>query len=330
MGKANINTAEISRKGSGKTGDALPAGTILKERYLLKEPIGCGGFGITYLAMDLCLRIPVAVKELFISGICRRLSSGDVAVEEKDRECFRDNLLQFLSEARMLAMINEAGEPGVVSVKDHFEDHQTACIVMEYLKGLTLREWILSSRPDPYECLEIMEKVSRTMERLHGCGVFHRDISPENIMILSDFSIKLMDFGSALVFGTGENQIRSVKAGYTPAEQYREGGRTGAWTDVYSVAATACFCFTGKRPPRIMAGKNRRWIKENVGKLPDGRRLSRILERAMDPDASLRTQSMPELLRSFVREKKRLRMRLILSCLIPTASIPLLFLLCQI
>ncbi|MBQ1311853.1 MAG: serine/threonine protein kinase [Blautia sp.] len=302
----------------------LAEGTVLKGRYEILKVLGYGGFGITYLARDRHLSALVALKELYIREICSRSESGEILVAEENRECFLENKEHFLSEARVLAMLNEAGEPGVVALKDHFEDHRTACIVMEYLKGVTLRDWVLRKHPGPEECLEVMEKVGETASHLHCYGILHKDISPENVMLLPEEQVKLMDFGSASANSFPENHVLSFKKGYAPPEQYGRGGRIGPWTDVYCVAATACFCLTGKRPPQILAGKDREWLKKVLGRIPGSRGLRKLLKEAMEPATAERIQSMEELVQGFQRARRSYGVRFGLSCMLPVFFIPVL------
>lgn len=140
--------------------------------------------------------------------------------------------------------------PEIVQVLDHFPEHNTAYIVMEFLEGRTLKEVVAQSGPIPADTmLALLEPVLRAMEAMHQAGVIHRDISPDNLMELKDGTVKLMDFGCARDFQSGLTETITLKHGFAPREQY-SGRDQGPWTDVYALCATVYYCLTGKVPPR--------------------------------------------------------------------------------
>ena len=208
---------------------AIKPGTVLNGKYLIGHPLGAGGFGITYIGRDLMLDMKVAVKE-YTEG----------APGGKER---------FLREAR--AMARFSGNPGIVNVRDFFETDGTAYIVMEYLDGITLKEYIAKTGPLSWDkTLAYMQPVLAVLEKIHKEGYIHRDVSPDNIMMLKDGSVKLLDFGSAADVSRDSQRTMTVmlKPGYAPPEQYQGKGGMGAWTDVYSVCATLYKCITGETP----------------------------------------------------------------------------------
>lgn len=209
---------------------ALPPGTVLNGKYLIGFPLGAGGFGITYIGRDLNLDMKIAVKE-YTEG----------AEGGKER---------FLREAR--AMARFSGQTGIVNVRDFFEANGTAYIVMEYLEGITLKEYITKFGPVSWElALRYMAPVLTVLGKIHAEGFIHRDVSPDNIMMLKDGSVKLLDFGSAADVGSGQQRTMTVmlKPGYAPPEQYQGKGGMGPWTDVYGACATLYKCVTGETPP---------------------------------------------------------------------------------
>lgn len=227
----------------------LPPMTPLNGKYLLGKAIGAGGFGITYLALDTHLQVVVAIKELYLKKISARDHTKVISVNASDKNCFEENKKRFLQEARVLAMFNEKDNEGVVIVKDHFEENNTAYIVMEYLEGETLKKYI-GKKKIPFETVKtLMEPVCHALTKIHQFGVVHLDVSPDNIMILPDKGVKLLDFGGAKLIGAKEaNDVIAFKRGYAPPEQYMENGRIGQWTDVYATAATMYYCLTGVKP----------------------------------------------------------------------------------
>lgn len=229
----------------------LPPGSLLQERYQLGRALGEGGFGITYLGWDTVLKRKVAVKEYFPTFLVSREvsltldvtchTSGNQPTYEKGRE-------QFLREAKTMAKLDSI--PEIVQVLDHFPEHNTAYIVMEFLEGRTLKEVVAQSGPIPADTmLALLEPVLRAMEAMHQAGVIHRDISPDNLMELEDGTVKLMDFGCARDFQSGLTETITLKHGFAPREQY-SGRDQGPWTDVYALCATVYYCLTGKVPPR--------------------------------------------------------------------------------
>ena len=229
----------------------LPPGSLLQDRYQLGRALGEGGFGITYLGWDTVLKRKVAVKEYFPTFLVSREvsltldvtchTSGNQPTYEKGRE-------QFLREAKTMAKLDSI--PEIVQVLDHFPEHNTAYIVMEFLEGRTLKEVVVQTGSIPTQTmLALLEPVLRAMEAMHHAGVIHRDISPDNLMELKDGTVKLMDFGCARDFQSGLTETITLKHGFAPREQY-SGRDQGPWTDVYAMCATVYYCLTGQVPAR--------------------------------------------------------------------------------
>lgn len=230
--------------------------TILNGKYILGKALGEGGFGITYIGLDLNLQIVVAIKEYFPSGIVSRNVTGSdtVSVLSKGRAYYEKGRERFLLEAQTLARFYD--KPGIVSVKDFFEENGTAYIVMEYLEGEDFGHFISRNggRLSADSVLTMMEPVIVTLAEVHAQGLIHRDISPDNIMITKDSQVKLLDFGAARDV-TDENKSLSImlKPGYAPIEQYQTKGKQGPWTDVYALCATIYRAITGIKPEESMS-----------------------------------------------------------------------------
>ncbi len=229
-----------------------PLTRLQQGKYLVGDVLGEGGFGITYIGYDLNLEYKVAIKEFFPGDYVARNSFASDVMEilpgpaETAVETWREN---FLSEARTLAKCTRL--PGIVNVRDFFNQNNTAYIILEYLEGKTLRGLAetCGGRLAPDYLLPMLEPVILSLGEMHRLGLIHRDISPDNIMLLPDASMKILDFGSAKnYFETREFPVM-VKPGYSPEEQYRTDGVQGPWTDVYALSATLYKLFTGVTPP---------------------------------------------------------------------------------
>lgn len=239
----------------------LRPGTVLRDKYLIGKALGEGGFGITYIGRDLTLDMRIAIKEYFPKGCSNRNHNftNEVTLTQGSRfDDYEENMRRFLSEARSLARFSE--EPGIVGVRDFFQENGTAYIVMEYLDGITLRNYITQNGPIPVETLlQMMDPILQALSGIHRQGLIHRDISPDNIMMLKNGRLKLLDFGNARDVAGDKTLTIVLKRGYAPEEQYRARGEQGPWTDVYALCATLYHCITGKVPAesieRLLGGE---------------------------------------------------------------------------
>ena len=231
----------------------LRKGTRLIGRYTIEGVLGQGGFGITYLGIDELHEKKVAIKEFFPQGIVtRNIEYQDTVtvtfVGEKDN--YEKGKERFLKEARTMAKFSK--DEGIVKALDFFEINNTAYIVMEYLEGITLKQYLRENqRIAPEDLIELLVPLIESLDEIHSQGMIHRDISPDNIMVLPDGRIKLMDFGAARDYTEfGEKSLSIVlKPGYAPPEQYQTHGVQGPWTDIYALCATMYKCITGENPP---------------------------------------------------------------------------------
>ncbi|MBS5544766.1 MAG: protein kinase [Lachnospiraceae bacterium] len=234
---------------------ALRAGTVLKGRYLLGRVLGQGGFGITYLAWDESLKARVAVKEYMPGELATRLEHRQVVVRTAARqEEFAYGQERFREEARILAKF--MGQPNIAGVTDYFDENGTSYFVMDYIEGISFKTYIAQAggRVSPEEALDVMIPVLRDLTEVHGEGLIHRDVTPDNIYITKDGNVKLLDFGSARYSLGDKSKSLDVilKVGYAPKEQYIRRGRQGPYTDVYSCAACLYAAITGYLPPESL------------------------------------------------------------------------------
>lgn len=232
----------------------LPMGTVLQNQYVVGRVLGQGGFGITYIGWDKNLAIPVAIKEYFPRGAVQRQNTVDLNVTcytGSATEAFVAHRDRFLKEARTLAQLS--GVPEIVQVRNFFTFYNTAYIIMEYVQGTTMKDYLkqLGRRMTVQEVLDIMKPVMRALSKVHAKQLIHRDISPDNIMLPVGGGVKLIDFGTVRSTDTSmmtKSTESILKPGFAPIEQYQARGNLGAWTDVYALSATMHYCLTGKIP----------------------------------------------------------------------------------
>lgn len=275
----------------------LKPGVILKERYKIEEVIGAGGFGITYRAWDPLLQSYVAIKEYYPSGIATRSADSSkvcVPVGQEQREYHRGRI-RFLKEAQDVARFQS--ESNIVSIYDYLEENDTAYMVMEYLHGCTLKQYIREhgGRLDTDHILHICLSVLDALAVVHKAGMIHRDISPENIFICEDLTVKLIDFGAAKqVYLDGEQTMSVVlKPGYAPPEQYAKKDKQGPWTDIYALGATLYFAATGEKPEESFGRVLEDTIKPVCEVNPEiPRAMSQVIMRAMSVKIEDRYQTV--------------------------------------
>ena len=233
--------------------DALPLGTRLGE-FELQRQLGEGGFSIVYLAWDHSLRRRVALKEYLPTSLAGRVSGGSVqARSERMRETFEAGLRSFVNEARALAQFDH---PALVKVHRFWEAHGTAYMVMPFYEGRTLKQTVraMAEPPDERWLLGLLAPLTEALAVIHAASWFHRDIAPDNVILLDGSGGPLLlDFGAARrVIGESTQDLTAIlKPGFAPLEQYAEspGLKQGAWTDVYALAATVYWMITGRTPP---------------------------------------------------------------------------------
>lgn len=229
----------------------LPIGTQLGE-YEIHSVLGQGGFGITYKAWDSTLACYVALKEYFPKHLANR-STDSLSIRpisREDESSYQKGLTSFVEEARVLAQFQH---PGVVPVKRLVKANQTAYMVMGFVEGETLTQYMKESdgKVDPQQLVAWTEQLLSALEKVHQAGLLHRDIKPGNVYIGRDGDAMLLDFGAARRVAAEASQSITgvISAGYSPIEQYSESTKNqGPWTDIYSLSATLYRCITGVKP----------------------------------------------------------------------------------
>jgi serine/threonine protein kinase len=228
---------------------ALPAGYGLQE-YRVQRLLGVGGFGLTYLALDENLNLKVALKEYMPGDLASRTADQSITPTSGDTaESFRWGKRRFLDESRTLASFRH---PNIVRVMRFFEANGSAYMVMEFVEGAPLSDWITTQRPlsEAYLRAFLMPLLDG-LEVVHKAGYTHRDIKPGNIYMREDFSPVLLDFGSARVQASEHTAV--VSPGYAPFEQYHTKGNQGPWSDLYALGGVLYWMVTGNRPHEAIA-----------------------------------------------------------------------------
>jgi formylglycine-generating enzyme required for sulfatase activity/tRNA A-37 threonylcarbamoyl transferase component Bud32 len=274
---------------------ALPAGYQLG-KYRLREVLGAGGFGITYLADDPSLGRRVAIKELLPNDIATRLDGTTVVAKTRSEE---DNLAwareRFVDEGRALAACDH---PNVVNVYEMIEANGTAYMVTKYEEGRSLERWLreLGRAPTEEELRGILLPLLAGLEKVHKAGFLHRDIKPENIYLTDEGRPVLLDFGSARQAVSNRSMAMTsiVTAGYAPFEQYHEDGHQGAWSDIYALGAVMFRAIAGRKPPeatrRMKDDPCPKLAREFAGKF--SAQFLTAIDKALAVDAKVRPQSV--------------------------------------
>ena len=232
---------------------ALSPGTRLKERYLLGRVLGVGGFGITYLAFDPASGRMCALKEYFPRAWAVRDNATNslMPTTEGQQEVYRHGRDVFINEAKILQGLY--ANPHVVNVLDFFYDNETAYMVMEYIQGQTINDYMKKKKHTVSIRManQMLREIGEALEQIHQNMLLHRDISPDNIMITPNGQFKLIDFGATRTYALSNPLSMSifVKPGFAPIEQYSRTGHQGPWTDIYALCATYYYMVTGEKPP---------------------------------------------------------------------------------
>lgn len=296
----------------------LRPGMCLRDRYVLGRVLGEGSFGIIYIAWDCLLDTVVAIKEYFpASLVSRHISEEDedtnvYIYEKRESQKYQESLKKYLGEAKSLSAYYDLD--GIVSVRDFFYANNTAYIVMGYVDGISVKEYVEKNGPiEGEKFLRMLEPVIQSLAKVHQTGVLHRDISPDNMLLTRDEKLVLIDFGAARKENINMTRSMTVvfKRGFSPEEQYRTRGQQGAWTDVYALCATAYYALTGKAPDESI----QRVLEDDMPSLTEmtdvdlPMQQKRAFMKGMTVDFHHRYQTMDELYQGLYqqgRDKKHL------------------------
>lgn len=281
-------------------GNGLPIGTRLGE-FELTSLLGEGGFGIVYLSTDHSLQRRVALKEYMPSALASRTNTSQVQVKsERYRETFELGRKSFINEARLLASFDH---PSLVKVYRFWEANGTAYMVMPFYEGKNLRDTLrgMDQPPDEAWLRTLLVPLTEALAVIHSENCYHRDIAPDNVMMLAGTNRPLLlDFGAARrVVGEMTQALTVIlKPGYAPVEQYAEipGMKQGPWTDVYALAAVVHYAIMGKTPPpsvgRLLNDTYVPLVQAAAGRYSE--RFLAAVDRALAVRPEGRTQSIGE------------------------------------
>lgn len=238
--------------------------TLLQGQYLLGGVLGQGGFGITYIGLDLKLNKRVAIKEYLPSSLALRdPTTHQVMPLHNQAAALQKGLDSFIQEARNLAKFNH---PNIVRVLNYFEENQTAYMVMDYLQGDNPARRLCDGggKLSLDEALKIVLPILDALDVIHAQQVFHLDVSAHNILLTHNDVPVLIDFGAARSVSVIVEYTRSMtlvlKPGYSPLEQYSDQGNIGPWTDIYACAALLYLLLHGQLPPAA----TERWQQDSL------------------------------------------------------------------
>ncbi|MCR4806309.1 MAG: serine/threonine protein kinase [Lachnospiraceae bacterium] len=289
---------------------ALKEGTVLNGEYIIKSVLGQGGFGITYEATGLNGSDLVAIKEYFPDTMASRSETEVIPYTGERGENFSFGKECFLEEARILA--DFIGNLGIVGVKKYFEENGTAYFVMEYIQGMSFKDYLeeKGGRIPVDEAIRLLTPVMDALSYVHATGLIHRDVTPDNIYVTDKGQVRLLDFGAAR-YSMGDRSMSLdvvLKHGYAPKEQYTRRGKQGPYTDIYSLAATIYRAITGQLPPDSIDRMEKDDLKAPAafGIKISGEESDAILK-ALSVDQKDRFQTMEEFKAALVTEKKPAR-----------------------
>ena len=291
---------------------ALPPDTVVGG-YRIVRKISAGGFGLVYLAVD-SEGQQIALKEYLPASLATRGPGEMVPQVQPDKlSLYRLGLKSFFEEGRALAQIAHAS---VVSVLNFFRENETVYMVMNYLEGATLQDYIVTARdlkkPKIFRestIRSLFDEILRGLRIVHQHKMLHLDIKPANIFITDDDKAVLIDFGAAReVISKEGNFIRPMYTpGFAAPEMYRRDAEMGPWTDIYAIGACIYACMQGyppnDAPQRLEKDRLSLSMSRLRGAYSDN--LIEVVEWCMALDANARPQSVFALQKELARETER-------------------------
>ena len=287
----------------------LPPGTVVGGYRLLRK-LSAGGFGMVYLAVDAGGQ-QVAVKEYLPAALATRQPGQCLPEVAPDKlPLYRLGLKSFFEEGRALAQISHAS---VVSVLNFFRDNDTVYMVMNYLEGDTLQDFIVTARELKLRTVlreatirSLVDEILRGLRVVHQHKMLHLDLKPANLFVTDDDRAVMLDFGAARQVLSNEG--RFVPPMYTPGfaapEMYRRDIQLGPWTDIYAMGACIYACMQGEPPPSATQRQGADPLNEVLSRLRAAYSgaLIEVVRWCMAPDPLARPQSVFALQRALGRD----------------------------
>ncbi|MDI6957747.1 serine/threonine-protein kinase [Pantoea sp. Pa-EAmG] len=280
--------------------NALPLGYRINE-FEIKEVIGGGGFGIVYRAWDHQLERDIAIKEFMPASLAVRSDGLNLVLRsERFSKTFHAGLNSFIQEARLLARFNH---PNLLHVLRFWVQNDTAYMGTAFYSGSTLSN-LRARNPQQIDeawIRRLLPPLLGAIKTIHDAGYLHRDISLDNIQILSNSEPVLLDFGSArkTIGNLSDESETMLRPGFAPIEQYSDNDESeqGAWTDIYALGAVLHMLITGAPPPVSVV----RSIEDNYQPLVQSRPAgySTALLNAVDQALALKAEDRPQNIDAF-------------------------------
>lgn len=308
MRKLEAGKKQCPYCGSGIPCDPNPPyciqpGCLLASRFTVGKAVGRDGSGITYTVYDQRLQTIRSMKEFFPRN-CRRRPDRSAEIlpgQEKNYELMSG---RFLQEARIMSVLSEDKVSGTVNIIDRLNLTGNPCILMEYLNGCTLDEWVTrqgKGLPWP-EAVQYIQAVLETLRGMHEHGYLHRNICLSNIFRMRNGSIRITGFGSAEPAAKAKKEPGklwpSSKRYYSPSEQISNGVQ-GPWTDIYAVGACLFKAAAGGWPANQNNGESFPSLRALGIDVPEN--LDRVISRATQPEPRKRYSTAEAMLEALNR-----------------------------
>ena len=289
-------TDKIQKEGMLKVGTLLANG-----KYRIDQYLASGGFGNTYVATDMAFDEKVAIKELFIKGVCGRTAdSSEISVSlSENQRAFSAQQEKFRKEAKR---IRKLSNPHIISVHDLFDENGTYYYVMDFVEGESLSARLKRTKKplSETELMLLVPQILDALECVHAESIWHLDLKPANIMVDAKGNVQLIDFGASKQLRNANGDSLSTSsamaytAGYAPSEQMEQNiDKFGPWTDLYSLGATMYNLLTMQQPP---SPSDIDEDSRTALKLPKGisRKTERLIFWLMKPNRKMRPQSVTD------------------------------------
>ena len=289
--------------------ETLPIGFLLKKKYEITDILDKGNIGISYIASDKNSGIPVHIREFYPKGWCTRddknhsVKLADKSFEEK----FKNAAAVFANEAKIITILSEDGV--VVKVLDYFLENHTAYLVTEYVDGKPIvSKFEHLSKPYKLdEAINILKTISEPLYSLHEIGLYHCNISLDNIIIDKNKNVRMVDIGNARNYIVTINKSfdNELSKAYAPIEMFDPDKELSPATDVYMLGAVLYELLSCKCPPEA----KKRIESDSLVKLKDidddiKEAVSDVVSKALAIEAKDRYNTVPEFLNALKKAKE--------------------------